>query len=178
MKSVQERPFCGIRGSLWVLAVLGLLCVFSLYQLPGRDETGGPAQIPSSSRFAAVPVSSKNENAEHPPSSPSDKAKDHHIRFLLQELTDTDTQIRLSAIDSLKREPLDDSIIPALIACLSDSEPMVRAAAATELARYRFSAMEAVPQLKILAQSDPDESVRFRAKEALYNIRLHDYPLF
>lgn len=178
MNSIQERPFCGIRGSIWVLVVLGLLCLFAIYQRLGNVEFEEQTQIPIRHRFPAEQIQNESKTAGKPASSTSDNEQDHRVRFLLQELTDTDAQIRLSAIDSLKQEAPDDSFIGALTACLSDSEPTIRAAAATELARYRFSAMEAVPQLKILAQSDPDESVRFRAKEALFNIRLHDYPVF
>ena len=38
--------------------------------------------------------------------------------------------------------------------------------------------MDAVPMLKQLAQTETDDLVRARVKDALYNIRMYDYSPF
>ena len=68
--------------------------------------------------------------------------------------------------------------ISLLTACLSDSDPRIRAHAALRLGSFRLAAMDAVPMLKQLAQTETDDLVRARVKDALYNIRMYDYSPF
>lgn len=95
---------------------------------------------------------------------------------ILQRLSDPDTGIRLEALEDLRRfGPHANEAVPVLISCLQDRDPQVRASAATQLGALRMAAADAVPQLKLLAFNDDDDSVRSRAKDALYNIRLYDF---
>lgn len=64
--------------------------------------------------------------------------------------------------------------LPYLISCLSDPSAHVREQAAAALATFSLTASEAIPALTHVAEKDPDETVRQRAKEALYNIRGYD----
>lgn len=95
---------------------------------------------------------------------------------LLQALSDPDVSVRLDALRQLAALKKQDSeVIATLIACLSDPEASVRAFAVARLGAFRMAASDAVPRLKELARDDPNEQVRSRARDALYNIRLYDY---
>ena len=64
--------------------------------------------------------------------------------------------------------------LPYLISCLSDPSAYVREQAASALSMFSVSAHEAIPELTRVAENDPEEIVRQRAREALYNIRGYD----
>ena len=64
--------------------------------------------------------------------------------------------------------------LPYLIQCLADPSAYVREEAAAALGTFSVSAEEAIPALMHAVENDPEENVRKRAQEALYNIRGYD----
>jgi HEAT repeat protein len=98
---------------------------------------------------------------------------------LLQQLSDPEVNVRLSAVETLEGLELPSSErVTLLTACLSDSDPRIRAHAALRLGSLRLAAVDALPVLKQLAQIETDDVVRARVRDALYNIRMYDYSPF
>jgi len=85
------------------------------------------------------------------------------------------TAFSFGSPEELMRRRDADEAIPELIEALRHPSSAVRGAAAVALGRYRHLALDAVPILKELQHDDPDEAVRRRAGDALYNIRLYDF---
>ncbi len=61
--------------------------------------------------------------------------------------------------------------VSTLLRELDDSSPLTRESAAAELGGMGLPAYDALPELRRLAQEDPDENVRRACREALFNVR-------
>ncbi|HUU58737.1 MAG TPA: HEAT repeat domain-containing protein [Phycisphaerae bacterium] len=77
---------------------------------------------------------------------------------------DGDTSVRRAALTCLGRL-CDESVRPSVERCVADDDPLVRAAAAATLARYRDEA--ATLRLRQMAEEDPSEVIREAAAKAL-----------
>ena len=169
----------GVRARVWIGAFLGVLIITFALQLvhwkerssaERRNVTPSPGE-----RYGVLEVTS--------PAPPATNFPVHGLNQgfaeLLQQLSDPDANVRLAAILSLEQSELpNNERVSLLTGCLSDSDSRVRAHAALRLGSFRVAAIEAVPMLKQLAESDPDDVVRARVKDALYNIRMYDYSPF
>jgi HEAT repeat protein len=101
---------------------------------------------------------------------------DHAFATLLQQLSDPDAKVRLATLEKLDNSELSNTEqVSLLTGCLLDSDARIRAHAALRLGSFRATAIEAIPALKQLAESESDDLVRARVKDALYNIRMYDY---
>jgi hypothetical protein len=176
MRPDLNRQWCGIRASIWALALLGIvLWIWPLYVSDPAPEPPEASELPARQ---SQPQNGQSAPAQNVGTARSTEPEQERLRTFLHALSDPDPGVRLNAVNSVRTSALTGgAVISALIACLSDADPRIRAAAAHELGRYRWAAAEAVPMLKPLAKDDPDDAVRNRAREALYNIRLYDFPL-
>lgn len=113
--------------------------------------------------FVARPID------ELPPPSPVDAALQGTLKAMIDDLSDPDYRVRLSAVDVLetlgkRAEPA----MPALITRLSDSNKFIRWASARTLGRLAPQrAEEVVPQLSKMLDDREDPSVRITAAYAL-----------
>lgn len=155
MLAGREWEFLGIRAVLWVSCaalwlMLGALR-FSLVSDGPESGSGnetvarGQPVLPTERRFAGS-FARRQERYVGP----------QIVNALPVELS--------SGVD-------DETLVPELMERLSAPFPETRKAAADLLGKQGFAAATAIPALKQLAQSDPEEEVRERAREALMNIR-------
>ena len=175
--SVMQRTgeMFGVRARVWIGAFLGVLIItFALQPVHWKKRS-------SAERANATPSHGVLEVTSPVPPATNFPMPGLNQGFakLLQQLSDPDANVRLSAILSLEQSELpNNERVSLLTGCLSDSDSRVRAHAALRLGSFRVAAIEAVPMLKQLAESDPDDVVRARVKDALYNIRMYDYSPF
>jgi hypothetical protein len=170
----RNAELLGVRAPVWAFVVLGAASIFVATQLSpdrGREES---FTVVNHVHTAAV----NRPLVRHRPASfvyINDLA-DRQKATILQRLSDPDPQVRLKTLEQIEALDLPGSErVPLLIGCLADADSRVRALAATRLGFLSMTASDAVPALKQLVQTDTDELVRSRAKDALYNIRLYDY---
>ena len=165
----------GVRARVWMGASVASLILCVGVQIAWQ-KAGPPAE--NLSLGAELSVSTTTSPAPARTTAPVNGI-DAAFANLLQQLSDPDVNIRLSAVETLDGLDLPSSErVTLLTACLSDSDPRIRAHAALGLGSLRLAAVDAVPVLKHLAQIETDDVVRARVKDALYNIRMYDYSPF
>jgi hypothetical protein len=185
----DKAEWLGIRVPVWLSALFCLLLASAALHLHNsRSIVENPPgaithPVPIPRQRSAIPthpgkaLTTTPQAMRQNPSSPGTKFVPPSTTWLMR-LSDPDPSVRLGALEHLVTLDLPTSeLVPHLTACLNDREPRIRAFAATELGFISMAASEAVPVLKQLAEFDADERVRDRAKDALYNIRLYDFPL-
>lgn len=163
----------GVRVRVWMGALIsaGIFC--ALVQV-ARPKPNSPAASSTS-----TPSVSEAIRPAPPPAPAPSSGFDPTFAKILQQLSDPDANVRLATVEALEKLEVPNSErISLLTACLSDSDPRIRAHAALRLGSFRLAAMDAVPMLKQLAQTETDDLVRARVKDALYNIRMYDYSPF
>jgi hypothetical protein len=146
MAAKAGREVFGIRMRVWVLALAILAGFLALRRVPQTNSPRDNFHVPRPRVEAVAQHRSRDRRAVESP------AIDPQLVEL--RLTRAEPQQVPSLIDALS-SPLDD----------------VRLNAASALSGLGFAAADAVPRLTELALDDPNDQVRARAREALYNIR-------
>ena len=164
----------GVRAPIWAAASLSLLAIVISLTLRTEPQTQDTPVSKTPSSAEPHQHFAPNQSIVHAPTTNRSNS-DPAFTSLLQRLSDPDPNLRLAALESLEKIELPATDRVALLtAALSDADPRIRAHAALRLGSFHVVALDAVPALKQLAQNDPDDLVRSRVKEALYNIRLYD----
>lgn len=170
----RELDILGIRLRTWIWA-LGCLTAAALllrpdessvHEAPLKGNQSDSKQVPA---LEHKPIQKYAASGVHEPGRLERAAT-------LQLLSDPDPERRLEAAKKLDHLELGTGeVVAALTTCLRDTDANVRAHAVVRLGLMRLAAMDAVPVLKDMVQTDPVEQVRSHAKDALYNIRGYDY---
>ena len=166
----------GVRAPIWIGAFVAAFAFLVAVQVARQNAGSHPKRTESIVKTPPVlETISPAPGSSFFPSNGSDPA----FAKLLQQFSDPDADVRLNAAEALEKlEMPNTERISLLSACLSDSDPRIRAHAALKLGSFRVAAMDAVPILKQLEQTESDELVRARVKDALFNIRMYDYSPF
>ncbi len=168
----------GVRVRVWIGALLGVTVFCVALQLARKTGSTAPNAESKKNLNEALSVSAHISPAP-PVATVPQNGFDPTYAKLLQELSDPDVNVRVRAVETLDKLDLPNSeCVSLLTGCLSDSDARIRAHAALRLGSFRLAAMDAVPTLKQLAQTESDDLVRARVKDALYNIRMYDYSPF
>ena len=168
----RKGEILGIRTALWVYSLSGIALSSVLYFHGTTEKSIEAPTVQEAEKLERMSESSlpRDQRNNIPAEGGTVPAE------LLLALSDPDAAVRLEAVGRVSSLELNKSeSIMLLIACLNDSDPGVRAVSALQLGALRMEAMDAVPTLKRLAKDDEDETVRSRAKDALYNIRFYDF---
>src|SRR5687768_5705559 len=130
----------GMRRRVWIAAFVAAI-VFSVAH---QRKKGGLSHERIESIQKTAPISKTISPA--PPLSAESNGADPAFAKLLQLLSDPDAEVRLTAVEAL--DNLEISVgerVSLLTACLSDSDPRIRAHAALRLGSFRVAAIDAVP---------------------------------
>lgn len=168
----------GARLQYWASAVAGVaICLAAFRFAPGKEESSTLTPASNLSRAASTLTAKPAAASPQTPKRLETKGVSAPVPgALLQRFSDPEANVRLRALEKLESLGVcNDQSLAILTAFLSDSDPRIRAYAALRLGSYSMAAIEAVPVLKQLAFTDPNELVRSRAKDALVNIRLYDF---
>ena len=167
----------GARWRCWAWALLSVAICLGAFRFSGGNEGSlvprSPDISPAETIPDAQPATSLPQTAKRRERTTGWEPVPH---ALLQRFSDPDANVRLRALKQLNGLGVSTAeSISILTAFLADADPRIRAYAALRLGSYSMAATDAVPVLKELAFTDPNDLVRSRAKDALVNIRLYDF---
>jgi len=163
----------GMRRRVWIAAFVAAI----VFCVAHQRKKGGLSHERIESIQKTAPISKTTSPA--PPRLAESNGTEPAFAKLLQQLSDPDAEVRLIAVEELDHlEAPDSERVSLLTACLSDTDARIRAHAALRLGSFRVAAIDAVPTLKQMQETETDEIVRARVKDALFNIRMYDYSPF